>query len=506
MPLRIGLISPHSDIWAMGLRQISACLKAAGHEPRLIFLPEPGERFYLPRPHPQAYPPAVVDQVCDLCADVDLVGIGLMSNFVGRARSLTEAIHHRIDVPVIWGGIHPTVRPEECLQWADFVCIGEGEQAIVEFVDCMASGKDHRNVQNIWLKDIANPVRPLNTALDALPFPDYDLSSQYLLTEGRLVTLTPPLLAEYATYNFSGKTRISYMTYMTRGCPYACTYCCSNALSQIYPDSRRIRQRSPERVIAEIEFARQVIPDLQGIVFSDEVLLAVKTEELRRFGELYRQRVGLPFITSTTPGTITEEKLKCLIEAGLQDLRVGIQTGSPRIRELFGRSEDDRLILTIAQRLNRFQKWIPAPRYDVITDNPYDMEADKLATLRLAYQLPRPYRLQYFSLTFFPGTDLYRRAKVDGFIQDDERDIYQKNFGQMAPTYYNFVLLCFHYNLPRGLLRLLIQPLVFRACESTVMRGPVRAVWKIIDWLRVGRSRRKHLTGRAEPEAISSGD
>lgn len=499
MPLRIGLISPHSDIWATGLRQISACLKAAGHETRMIFLIDAEEMFYMPRPHPQAYPSMVIDQVCELCSGVDLVGISLMSNFVGRARSLTEAIHRRVAVPVIWGGIHPTVRPAECLQWADMACIGEGEEAMVELANRMSSGQDYRSVQNIWLKDRTNPVRALNTNLDALPFPDYDLSHQYLQKGDRLVALTPPLLAEYATIHYySDRPRISYMTHLTRGCPYECAYCCNNAFAQIYPDSRRIRHRSPERVIAEIEFARQVIPDLQGIVFSDEALLATRTEELQRFSELYQQRVGLPFITSTTPETITEEKLQPLVEAGLHGVMVGIQTGSPRIRKLYGRPEDDRLIITAAQRLNRFQKWIPTPRYDVITDNPYDTASDKLATLRLAYQLPRPHYIQYFSLTFFPGTDLYRRAKADGFIQDDERDIYQKNYNQMAPTYYNFVLLCFHYNLPRWILWLLIQPLVFRVCESAGMSFFVHGIWKIIARLRESRTRRKHHIAKVE--------
>ena len=83
-PFRVVLISPYSHISAIGLRAISAHLKQAGLESRMIFLPDMDEWLSAPRPHRQDYPPETLDQICELCADVDLVGIGVMSNFVGR--------------------------------------------------------------------------------------------------------------------------------------------------------------------------------------------------------------------------------------------------------------------------------------------------------------------------------------------------------------------------------------------------------------------------------------
>jgi anaerobic magnesium-protoporphyrin IX monomethyl ester cyclase len=497
-PFRVGLISPYSNISAMGLRQISACLKMAGWDTRLIFLPDVGEQLYAPRPHPQDYSPTVKDQVCDLCADVDLVGISVMSNFVGRARALTQAIHDRLSIPVVWGGIHPTVKPHECLIWADFVCVGEGEQAVVELVGRAATGRDCTDIPNIWLKDsrgqiVSNPVRPLNRSLDDLPFPDYELGQQYVLHRGRVVPLTSELLARYLINPFIGESPVVYMTCMTRGCPYECAYCCASALSQIYPDWCRLRRHSPEYIVAEINAARQLVPPIQAIMFLDDTFLATSADEIWRFSEMYREQVGLPFQMMATPGSVTEEKIRYLVEAGLRDIEMGIQTGSRRIRDLFHRPEDNTQVLAAAQCISRFQVSIPRPRYDVISDNPYETFADRLELLRLLYQLPRPFMLHLFSLTFYPGTQLYRRARADGLIQDDDRDVYPKNIVQPAPTYYNFALWCMHRNLPRWLLCLLIQPLLLRVLGSAGMRWLPRVLWWVIYTTRTWQASHRHL-------------
>jgi len=497
-PFRVVLISPYSHISAIGLRPISACLKQAGFESRMIFLPDIDEWLSAPHSHRQEYPPETLDQVCELCADADLIGIGVMSNFVGRARSLTEVIHTRLGLPVIWGGVHPTARPGECLQWADFVCVGEGEESVTELVGRMAAGQGVANIANIWLKSpggqiVPNSVRPLNRSLASLPLPDYELSTQYILHEGHLQPLTPQLLAYYLLNFFAGGPKVAYMTCLTRGCPYKCTYCCENAMSQLYPNWRHLRRRSPEHLIAEINQARQVIPGLQVIMFLDSTFLAVSAAEIRRFSELYRAQVGLPFFMMATPNAVTQEKLTYLVDAGLQDVEMGIQTGSERIRRIFRRPEDNKQVLAAAQRLHSFRAQIPHPRYDLITDNPYETRNDQMETLQLLYKLPRPSHFYVFSLTFYPGTELYNQARTDGLIQDDELDVYPKNFGQLKPTYYNFVLWCIHRNLPRSLLWLLIQPLAFRLFDSRWMRSPLRLLWRWINDWRTQDTHRQYL-------------
>ena len=75
--------------------------------------------------------------------------------------------------------------------------------------------------------------------------------------------------------------------------------------------------------------------------------------------------------------------------------------------------------------------------YDIILDSPWDTNQDAVETLMFLSKLPTPYKLNLFSLLFYPGTDLYRKAKKDGIVKDDVDDIYRKHYHGCRPTYLN---------------------------------------------------------------------
>lgn len=148
--MKIILISPYPDITSFGIRTISAYLKQGGHQTKMIFLPDPyGDNIAYGI---KRYDERILDCLIPLCEDSDIIGITLMTNFFDGAVQITEKIKRKLVKPVIWGGIHPTVRPEECLKYADIVCIGEGEDAIQELLDNMQTGKPYDDTQNIWFK------------------------------------------------------------------------------------------------------------------------------------------------------------------------------------------------------------------------------------------------------------------------------------------------------------------------------------------------------------------
>ena len=66
-----------------------------------------------------------------------------MSNFWDNAIQLTQKLKQHYDTPIMWGGTHPTVRPNECLEYADMVCISESEQPLVELTRKMAKGENY---------------------------------------------------------------------------------------------------------------------------------------------------------------------------------------------------------------------------------------------------------------------------------------------------------------------------------------------------------------------------
>lgn len=84
-------------------------------------------------------------------------------------------------VPVIIGGIHATICPDQVIKnkYIDMLCIGEGELAMKELVSNMQKGEDITRIANLWVKSgnriFKNDVRSLLQDLDKLPYPDYDL-------------------------------------------------------------------------------------------------------------------------------------------------------------------------------------------------------------------------------------------------------------------------------------------------------------------------------------------
>ena len=132
--MKIVLISPYPDITSFGLRTISAHLRRHGHRTRLVFVPDAlGDDLLY---GVKRYEDHVLDELIELCRDADLIGITLMTNFFDGAVQITERLKSAgVKAPVIWGGVHPTIRPEESLEHADIVCVGDGEDALLELAD-----------------------------------------------------------------------------------------------------------------------------------------------------------------------------------------------------------------------------------------------------------------------------------------------------------------------------------------------------------------------------------
>ena len=84
-------------------------------------------------------------------------------------------------IPIVFGGIHPTCVSEIVIKEkaVDIVCVGEGENALAELLPSLKKGNLDTSINNLWFKKgkkiIKNPLRPLISDLDKLPFPDKEL-------------------------------------------------------------------------------------------------------------------------------------------------------------------------------------------------------------------------------------------------------------------------------------------------------------------------------------------
>ena len=148
--MKVSLISPYPDITNYGLRSISAHLRANGIQTQVICMPDfagDGESVHV-RMSEDRYSPEVIDQMLALCADSDLVGVTLMTHYFDSSKQITRAVKERLGIPVVWGGFHPSVRPDECARWADYVAIGDAEDLMLDLCTKLANG-DSQNLHGI---------------------------------------------------------------------------------------------------------------------------------------------------------------------------------------------------------------------------------------------------------------------------------------------------------------------------------------------------------------------
>jgi radical SAM superfamily enzyme YgiQ (UPF0313 family) len=407
------------------MRTLSACLKKEKHDVRLIFLP---------REFTEAYEENALNNVVEIAKGADLIGVSLMTNFFDNAVQVTQKLKS-LNIPIVWGGIHPTIRPLECLNYVDIVCVGEGEEAVVELAKKMEQGQDYRNIQGLWFKDgngiIKNKIRPLIQDLDSIPFQDYDYATHYILDGKNVVRMNKDLLKKY----LHGR----YLTIATRGCPFGCAYCCNNTLNRMHPDQNPMRKRSISNIIEELtQIKTNLSPIIKYVTFEDDSFLNYSTEEIKDFCKRYKEKIGLPLnVGGISPLTLTREKLSFLVDAGLKFMRMGIQTGSERTKKLYKRYHSNDQVEKAARIINEFKHKVKSPQYDVIMDNPWETDDDLIETLMFLAKLPTPYHFGLFSLVFYPETELYEKAKKDGIITDDLRDVYRKHLHNCQNTYLN---------------------------------------------------------------------
>ncbi len=457
------------NLFAFGPRILAAYLKDRQVAVDLLLVPFVNpDKKYLFSPHWKFYDEKLIAKIIrPIVPFVEakgygLIGISLTTNFYEHAKMLTERLKERVPTPVVWGGVHPTVRPQECLQHADLVIRGEGEQALLELVQALVPGSEQglegagglEAVGNLAYKSGGeikyNPLHPLVQDLDSLPLPDFDDSTHYLAYQYAIRPMNEDLSYKILLKSY-GKDSYGYSTMATRGCPYGCTYCINSSLKGIYRGKGKfLRKRSYQNVIAELELAKKHLPKLTYIMFSDETFLMGKgLDWIRNFARLYKERVGLPFSCCFAPEDVSEEAVRLLMEAGLFNVQMGIQSGCRRtLIEVYSRRDNTGNILKAAAVLNKFQGHI-IPLYDIILDNPYETDEDLKEAINFLLKLPRPFDLQLFSLTFYPGAGITERAIADGFVKDVIQDVYRKHYqAYERSNYYNLLFSMIPYFPP----------------------------------------------------------
>jgi radical SAM superfamily enzyme YgiQ (UPF0313 family) len=376
-----------------------------------------------------------IDAVAAHMAKWDMVCLSSMSTHAAYAQSLIRAIRKKNPGTfIVWGGIHATVSPEDAILHADAVCVGEGEKAFAEFLELFRAGRDYTGVRNFHFKIngrvIKNALLPLQTAeeLGALPYP--------LLNEGEFLYKNKRGFTALRPLDYVRHEGLAYNTVWSIGCPNRCVYCGNSTFLKHHIDYGRLRFPSVDHMLGDVAHARRRYPHLSSVTFHDDMFMAIPLPTLEEFAEKWRDRIALPFaVHGLMSRYVDPRRMKTLISAGMFRVRMGIQSGSPRTLKFFRRQDSCESIEKAVGVIHRFSKFMMAPSYDLIVDNPMEGEEDIAATVRLLHRMPRPYILNAFPLMVIGGTKLAEIA------QERNLDLPSIKQGHPSSSYANALIL-----------------------------------------------------------------
>jgi radical SAM superfamily enzyme YgiQ (UPF0313 family) len=399
--------------------------------------------------------PAIEDFIRDY--NPDLIGIGLLSIEFYPSKNITKLLKENFEIPIIWGGVHVLLKPDECIQYADYICYGEGEKTIIYLLEHLRDkGREvPPEIPNLWAnfrgEIIKKPEIIPEENLDGLPIQKYLPEYFYGLHKGEIYNFAqkPRLFRRYALY---GGT--CHMMITTRGCPFYCGYCANAYLMTVY--GKKIRKRSVESCMEELMEVKKD-PYVLYINFEDDWFFAHSKEWFIEFSREYKKHVNLPFMVRVFPSVIDREKLFLLKKAGLSLVIMGIQTGCDRVNfEVYNRKVSFSSVMKAAEIISESKV---APYYEMIVDNPYESEEDEMENINAMAKVRKPYTISLAHLTFFPGTALTERAVGEKRVDPDA--YLTRYMVKIDKTYFNNLLYITPY-IPRSLIRYLNKPHVNR--------------------------------------------
>lgn len=377
----------------IGIAYLSAVLKKVGHK-TLLFAPETfSEKEFLSKV--REYRP-------------DLVGFSTTTHQYPFAAKYAEALKKEHNIPVVFGGFHPTLAPDEVIAnpFIDMLCRGEGEEAIVELANALAEKKDYSAILNLWVKIngqiIKNPLRDLIKDLDALPYPDRQIVNQAELLK-------------------NNGQRLDLAT--GRGCPYNCSYCSNSALRLTNQGHGQfIRKRSVDNVLGELAEITKTY-QAEAIHFQDDMFLLNK-DWLREFSKKYSKNFSIPFHVNARIEHIDQETCELLKKAGCVSVTIGVETGNEELRKEILRkrlSNDD--ILKARQLLREAGIRLCALSMVGI---PGETKETIKQTLAFNKKLD-PDWLSCSIFSPYPGTPLYQMCQEKGYFNN--------SFHGISPSY-----------------------------------------------------------------------
>ncbi len=342
------------------------------------------------------------------------------------------------NVPVIAGGVFPTFAPEIVSKekLVDLVCVGEGENALIDLSKRILNKEDYSDLTNCWVKKDGKVLRKnlMSKPVNINNNPIIDIS---LFEENRLFR---PM---------GGKVYKMFPVETIRGCPYTCAYCNSPDQVNLYKKETNtsfFRKKRMDIVSKELKHFKNDL-GVEYNYFWADTFLAMNRREFEEFCDMYSE-IKIPFWFQTRPETINDYNISKLAEVGLDRISFGVEHGNEKFRrEILDRRWPNSLII---EKLKIPHKY--GIRYSVNNITGFPKETKKLAFDTI--ELNRNFDADNTNIvTFVPfhGTPLRKMCEELGYIKPEtitkclNDDNTSLNMPQYTPAEIKEVKKCFNF-------------------------------------------------------------
>ncbi|MDP7637342.1 MAG: radical SAM protein [Phycisphaerae bacterium] len=307
---------------------------------------------------------------------VDAVGIGAMTTQANRAYALADG-YRSLGVPVILGGIHPSVMPDEALSHATIVCKGDAESTLSHALVDLAAGTPKRIYD--WVEYGQAPiVTPRKDLLDS---------------------------REYLVFN---------PIQTTRGCPHGCTFCTTPAVF-----GRRFRQRDIGDIVEEMRQAKEQF-NTRVFIFSDDDVAGNHKWAMELFEAI--RPLGIKWASQCDILIAHNSKLlKAMRDSGCLGVILGLE--SPKGSTLIAAGKRYVRAEEYLRNIRKIQSYSISIWGSFIFGFDGDDWRDCMNAVRFA-QKAKLCMSCYPILTPYPGTELFRQYRDEGRLLSRDWDRY----------------------------------------------------------------------------------
>ena len=232
--------------------------------------------------------------------------------FIPTTKEIVDGCKKLSNAPIVMGGPGFSMMPVEIMKVLDtpYGVVGEGERAFVNLLDGIGKGSRDLKIDGVFYKEgdkiIKNKLRNMTSEeLDRVPLPARDLldNKRYL--------------------NDGGMGNIQ----TKRGCDRKCIYCTYHVI-----EGRRLRFRSPEKVVDEIE----ILINRYGIDylhFSDSTFNIPNEHAIAICREMIKRKVKIKWTPYMSPYSPSEELLTLVKKTGCDGIVFGADSVSEKMLE-----------------------------------------------------------------------------------------------------------------------------------------------------------------------------